>query len=386
MITYEDYSKKSFAVFGNKELHGEALKKIGAIWNPRMKPPGWYIDKSNEDKLKELISEINELKTTDIQTKTKVRKPRQKSNVVTVALETQKPTVVEIQKPNVSTTLDQVKPKPKTKSRKTNVVEQDKNVVEPTTNIIEPNTIVKPEVGDIQTKNKLKPEIEPNTTVPPDVSDIQTKNKLKPELEVNNTPSENIRNDDDEDDDEDDEDDEDDDDEDDDDEDDDDEDDDDEDDEDNYGSSKNNYEPQLSRNNYESPVHQSSRSKYETQSRNKYESPVYQSSRSKYETQSSRNKYESPVHQSSRNKYEHQSSSKNQSPRERIIKKSKERFNKYLRHSETPESREIFKKYTNLFDYYKLFSKSPASGSDEESNDVMEKMRKLRRRLEKLKN
>ena len=59
-LRYENFTAKSLAIFGDRELYDNILKDIGGKWNPRMKPqPGWYIDKSQEDKLKKLIVEIN---------------------------------------------------------------------------------------------------------------------------------------------------------------------------------------------------------------------------------------------------------------------------------------------------------------------------------------
>ena len=59
-IRYEELSQKSFAVFGNKNKHGQSLKDIGAVWNPRLKPqPGWFIGKEHEDKLKNIIKTFN---------------------------------------------------------------------------------------------------------------------------------------------------------------------------------------------------------------------------------------------------------------------------------------------------------------------------------------
>ena len=55
-LRYEHLSEKSFAVFGNKELHGKAIRDIGGTWNPRLKPiPGWFINKKEEENLKKVI-------------------------------------------------------------------------------------------------------------------------------------------------------------------------------------------------------------------------------------------------------------------------------------------------------------------------------------------
>jgi hypothetical protein len=56
-LRYEILSDKSFKVFSDDRKKYEiALKPLGAIWNPRMKPePGWFIPRKNENELKEVI-------------------------------------------------------------------------------------------------------------------------------------------------------------------------------------------------------------------------------------------------------------------------------------------------------------------------------------------
>lgn len=59
-LTYTPLSDKSFKIFGDFSVHNPSLKKIGAVWNPRSKPPSWYISKQQEDALKSYIASLHE--------------------------------------------------------------------------------------------------------------------------------------------------------------------------------------------------------------------------------------------------------------------------------------------------------------------------------------
>ena len=63
-LTFKEYNKKSFAVYGDKSKYATLVKSIGGRWNSRMKggTPGWLVPRENLNKLKKLVSSVNSLK------------------------------------------------------------------------------------------------------------------------------------------------------------------------------------------------------------------------------------------------------------------------------------------------------------------------------------
>ena len=55
-LRYEDLTKKSFAVFGDRAKYDKLVKSIGGVWNAKLKPnPGWSVNKEYTEKLIELV-------------------------------------------------------------------------------------------------------------------------------------------------------------------------------------------------------------------------------------------------------------------------------------------------------------------------------------------
>jgi len=79
-IIYDNYNKRSVAVRGNKDKYQNAMKGIGAKWNPRMKDgPGWILPKENEPELQRLIKSFKKMsKLEELSTHAKSRKEQHK--------------------------------------------------------------------------------------------------------------------------------------------------------------------------------------------------------------------------------------------------------------------------------------------------------------------
>lgn len=78
-ISYEEYNKKSLIVrTDNKEKYQSLLKPLGARWNGRARDgQGWLVPLENEDKLKQVLSDIKRESETS-ETHTKSRKEQSK--------------------------------------------------------------------------------------------------------------------------------------------------------------------------------------------------------------------------------------------------------------------------------------------------------------------
>lgn len=56
----EDYTEKSFVVFGETKNFKDALKEFGGKYNSNLKVgPGWVFSKSNKDKVEQWISSLS---------------------------------------------------------------------------------------------------------------------------------------------------------------------------------------------------------------------------------------------------------------------------------------------------------------------------------------
>ena len=62
-IAIENYSEKSFAVFGNTKTFKDELKKLGGKFNSNLKgKAGWIFSNSNKTKVEEFISGCRDVK------------------------------------------------------------------------------------------------------------------------------------------------------------------------------------------------------------------------------------------------------------------------------------------------------------------------------------
>ena len=63
-LSYEDYTKTSLAVRGNRNKFNDILKQVNARWNPRMKNgAGWLVSKEHLSILKEIITAHTNIKS-----------------------------------------------------------------------------------------------------------------------------------------------------------------------------------------------------------------------------------------------------------------------------------------------------------------------------------
>lgn len=79
-LLFENYNKRSVAIRGNKDKYQNAMKNIGAKWEPRMKNgPGWILPKENEPDLQRLIESFQKLsKLEELTSNSKSRKEQNK--------------------------------------------------------------------------------------------------------------------------------------------------------------------------------------------------------------------------------------------------------------------------------------------------------------------
>ena len=173
-LRYENFTAKSLAIFGDRELYDNILKDIGGKWNPRMKPqPGWYIDKSQEDKLKKLISglgiEIEPTKVVEVAPVKEKRKYTQKVKDL--------PEIVAV-----------VEPEPIKKVIVEPIVKKEpkKKVVEPVAIEEKPVEIVEPIVVKKEPKKKV---VEPIVVKKESEDEIVNTKSLDVESEDNNVES-----------------------------------------------------------------------------------------------------------------------------------------------------------------------------------------------------
>jgi len=66
-LRYADFTKTSFAIFGDREKYDKLVQQIGGKWNPRMKPvQGWYINKERKKELDALIRSLSSSEPADL--------------------------------------------------------------------------------------------------------------------------------------------------------------------------------------------------------------------------------------------------------------------------------------------------------------------------------
>lgn len=60
-LTYQEYNKKSLAVFGDRAKYGKSINSIGGRWNSKLKgdKEGWLVPREKEADLKRLIESVN---------------------------------------------------------------------------------------------------------------------------------------------------------------------------------------------------------------------------------------------------------------------------------------------------------------------------------------
>ena len=59
-MNIEDYTEKSFVVFGETKNFKETLKELGGKYNSNLKVgPGWVFSKSNKDKIEQWLSSVS---------------------------------------------------------------------------------------------------------------------------------------------------------------------------------------------------------------------------------------------------------------------------------------------------------------------------------------
>jgi hypothetical protein len=66
-MNIEDYTEKSFVVFGETKNHKETMKEMGGKYNSNLKVgPGWVFSKSNKEKVEEWLNSVSISKPTKI--------------------------------------------------------------------------------------------------------------------------------------------------------------------------------------------------------------------------------------------------------------------------------------------------------------------------------
>jgi len=83
-LTIEDYSEKSFVVYGeNTKIHIDKLKELGGKYNSNLKiGPGWIFSNTRKEKVQEYFNNIDNLSTIKVNIEINIEDYSEKSFVV----------------------------------------------------------------------------------------------------------------------------------------------------------------------------------------------------------------------------------------------------------------------------------------------------------------